>query len=416
MTALGRRLAAAIRAGGPMTVADYMAACLGDPVDGYYTRREPFGRAGDFVTAPEVSQMFGELIGLWAVATWEAMGAPTRFVLAELGPGRGTLMADLLRAARVRPAFRAAAEVHLVETSPRLRSLQEIALAANGMRIAWHDRVDDLPAGPLLVIANEFFDALPIRQFVKTEGGWAERMVGLDDKGALSFGLRAVEGLPDLSHGERRPHLSHGERSDRAGYRVDPGEGMSPLLKGSNPSPASRSPIASATSPHGRGDSPPGAVLELSPAATAIMEAIAGKIAADGGAALVVDYGYEGPAFGDTLQAVRAHRYADPLAEPGDADLTAHVDFAALAEAARAAGAMPRPLFPQGAFLRHLGLDARAARLAAGKDAPTRAAIAAAAERLAGAGAMGDLFKVLAVAHAGLALPVCDDDPPGGTR
>jgi NADH dehydrogenase [ubiquinone] 1 alpha subcomplex assembly factor 7 len=211
VTALGERLAAAMRTGGPMTVADYMAACLGDPADGYYMRREPFGRAGDFVTAPEVSQMFGELIGLFAVATWEAMGRPARFVLAELGPGRGTLMADLLRAAKLRPAFLAAAEVHLVETSPRLKALQTEALASSGAAVTWHGRVDDLPAGPLIVVANEFFDALPIRQFVKAEGGWAERMVGLDADGRLAFGLRAVEALPHLSRGETRPHLSHGE-------------------------------------------------------------------------------------------------------------------------------------------------------------------------------------------------------------
>ena len=418
MTPLGERIAALIRAGGPMTVADYMAICLGDPEHGYYMRRDPFGRAGDFVTAPEVSQMFGELIGLWAVATFEAMEAPRRFVLAEAGPGRGTLMADLLRAAKVRPAFLAAAEVHLVETSPHLRTLQAERLAAVGIAPTWHDGVAGLPAGPLVFIANEFFDALPVRQLVKTPQGWAERMVGLDGEGRLAFGLRALEGLP---------HLSHGERSERAAERVAPGEGLRPHHQGHTPSPASRSSIASATSPHGRGEgppppspiasptSPPGRgeeILELSPASTAIMEALAGRIAQQGGAALVVDYGYEGPAFGDTLQAVRAHAYADPLAEPGEADLTAHVDFAALAAAAAKAGAVPRRLLDQGTFLRRIGLEQRARRLAAGKDAATEAAIAAAVERLAGPAAMGTLFKVLAVGAPGLALPAFDDDPP----
>jgi len=171
VTPLGEKIAALVASTGPITVADYMALALGDPDHGYYMTREPFGPTGDFVTAPEVSQIFGELIGLWAVSTWMAMGAPSRFVLAELGPGRGTLMADLLRAARIRPAFLAAAELHLVETSPRLRAIQETALA--GHDVAWHGGIATLPAGPAIVIANEFFDALPIRQYVRTGTGWA---------------------------------------------------------------------------------------------------------------------------------------------------------------------------------------------------------------------------------------------------
>lgn len=396
MTPLGERIAALIRAGGPMTVADYMAICLGDPEHGYYMRRDPFGRAGDFVTAPEVSQMFGELIGLWAVATFEAMGAPGRFVLAEAGPGRGTLMADLLRAAKVRPAFLAAAEVHLVETSPHLRTLQAERLAAVGIAPTWHDGVAGLPAGPLVFIANEFFDALPVRQLVKTPERWAERMVGLDDEGRLAFGLRALEGAPAPI-----PPL-RGEGRSAAG---DPGRGHTATGEMRPPPGPLRGPTAPVPGEEG-------AVLELSPASTAIMEALAGRIAQQGGAALVVDYGYEGPAFGDTLQAVRAHAYADPLAAPGEADLTAHVDFAALAAAAAKAGAVPRRLLDQGTFLRRIGLEQRARRLAAGKDAATEAAIAAAVERLAGPAAMGTLFKVLAVGAPGLALPAFDDDPP----
>ncbi|MBN9021046.1 MAG: SAM-dependent methyltransferase, partial [Rhizobiales bacterium] len=171
-----------------------MAMCLGDPEHGYYMAREPFGRDGDFVTAPEVSQVFGELIGLWAVATWMAMGSPPAFVLAELGPGRGTLMADLLRAARIRPAFLAAAGVHLVESSPRLRAVQEATLSGHG--VTWHAAIDTLPAAPAIIVANEFFDALPIRQYVRTGTGWAERMVGLDGEGRLAFGPRPVEAAP----------------------------------------------------------------------------------------------------------------------------------------------------------------------------------------------------------------------------
>ena len=373
MTALGDRIAALIAAHGPITVADYMALCLGDPEHGYYMAREPFGRGGDFVTAPEVSQVFGELIGLWAVSTWHAMGSPAPFVLAELGPGRGTLMADLLRAARVRPAFLAAARVHLVESSPRLRAIQKGTLG--GAVAAWHTSVETLPVGPAIVVANEFFDALPVRQYVRTSSGWAERMVGLDDAGRLAFGLRQVPVEPAVPL-----PLRHRER---VGGNLAAGEATEPRV---------------------------GAVLEVSPAATAIMAALASRIAADGGAALVIDYGYEGPAFGDTLQAVRAHAYVDPLAEPGEADITAHVDFAALAGAAAAAGTRPRPLLGQGVFLQRLGVGSRAERLAAGKDPAARDAIAAAVHRLVAADAMGELFKVLAVSQSGLALPAFDDD------
>ncbi|MCB1500687.1 MAG: SAM-dependent methyltransferase [Bauldia sp.] len=366
MTPLGEKIALLIAGNGPITVADYMALALGDPEHGYYMAREPFGRAGDFVTAPEISQIFGELIGLWAVAAFEAMGAPPRLALVELGPGRGTLMADLLRAARVRPAFLAAAEVHLVESSPRLRDVQMATLGAGAA--TWHDTVATLPTGPSIVVANEFFDALPVRQYVRTEAGWAERMVGLDETGNLAFGLRPLAGPPS-----------------------------SPLPAQEKGRPAGS----------GAGQD---TVLEVSPASTAVMATLAERLAAAGGALLAIDYGYEGPAFGDTLQAVAGHRYADPLAEPGAADLTAHVDFAALARAAEAAGARPRPLLGQGDFLARLGIAARAARLAAGKDAATQDAIAAAVNRLVAPAAMGRLFKVLAVSHSGLALPAFDDD------
>jgi NADH dehydrogenase [ubiquinone] 1 alpha subcomplex assembly factor 7 len=350
VTRLGERLAARIRASEPMTIAEYMAACLGDPIDGYYATREPFGRGGDFVTAPEISQIFGELVGLWAVATWQAMGAPEEIVLAELGPGRGTLVADALRAARIRPAFLGAARLHLVETSARLRQQQEAALAARSVSAEWHDRIDEIPRGLLILIANEFFDALPIRQFVRTGEGWAERMVGLDDAGRLVFGLRPVD------------------ETVRAGAAE-------------------------------------GSVVEVSPAAAAIVSGIGARIAGDGGAALIIDYGYQGPAFGDTLQAVRNHRFDDPLAAPGEADLTAHVDFGALARAAAEAGAEARPLASQGAFLAAMGLNERAAALTAGKDEAARAEIVAATERLAAPSGMGELFKVLVIAAPGLAVP-----------
>lgn len=368
MTPLEEKLARRIAATGPITVADYMAACLGDPEHGYYLTRDPLGRGGDFVTAPEISQMFGELIGAFAVATWMMMGSPSPFVLAELGPGRGTLMADLLRTGRVRPSFLDGARVHLVETSPVLRRAQEQTLTATGVPIAWHDRFEAVPAGPTIVVANEFFDALPIRQFVRSGDGWAERMVGIDEGGRLAFGLRPLGG---------------------------PTGAAEPAIAGS---PSSSLPLAD------------GAVVEVSPAATAIAGTIAERVVRHGGAALIVDYGYQGPALGDTLQAAKAHRFADPLLTPGEADLTAHVDFAALAGAGRKAGAFVRPLISQGDFLIRLGLAERAEALASGKDDAGRASIAADVERLAGREAMGDLFKVFAFSHPALALPVFDAD------
>jgi len=356
-----------------MTVADFMAACLGDPEYGYYLHRDPFGAAGDFVTAPEVSQMFGELIGLWCVAVWEAMGAPQRFVLAELGPGRGTLMADALRAAAIRPAFRTGAQVSLVETSPRLRDLQREALAKLGVLPRWLDSVDQLPDGPLFVIANEFLDALPVHQYLRTADGWAERLVGLDADGALAFGLRpaATRSLP-LPGGERPP----------IGESGSAGEGE----------------VSSE-------------VLELRPGADAIVAALASRIARDGGAALIIDYGHAETALGDTLQAVRDHQYDDPLAHPGEADLTAHVDFAALARAAAEAGATPTEIAAQGAFLQTIGIAHRATALAHGRSPSEAGAIAAALRRLTHPDEMGTLFKVMGIAPRGLRLPGLSPDP-----
>jgi SAM-dependent MidA family methyltransferase len=358
VTPLAEKLAATIRAGGPITVADYMAACLGDPEYGYYANRPAFGAEGDFITAPEVSQMFGELIGVWCIAAWEAMGAPDRFGLVELGPGRGTLMTDLLRAVHIRPNFRLAAEIHLVETSPLLREAQARALRAVRATPEWHDRFSDVPDGtPLILVANEFFDALPVHQYVRTAEGWAERMVGLGAAGELAFGLMPI-GPP---------------RGLLAAHR----------------------------------SAPVNAVWESSPAREALAAEIGERIAAHGGAALIVDYGYKGPALGDTLQAVKDHNFDPPLAHPGEADITAHVDFTALAMAA-GPGAKAKPLLTQGGFLRALGLAARAERLADGKDAARRAEIAAAVDRLSAPGAMGSMFKVLCLAAPGLSLAPFD--------
>jgi NADH dehydrogenase [ubiquinone] 1 alpha subcomplex assembly factor 7 len=352
VTALKRDLRNLIATEGPLTVAHYMALCLGHPRHGYYTTRDPLGTGGDFTTAPEISQMFGELIGLWVVETWVAMGAPERLRLVELGPGRGTLMVDLLRAARLVPAFLAAVDVHLIETSPVLRARQQSALQAASVPVAWHEGVSDVPDGPAIVIANEFFDALPVRQFVRTGEGWRERLVGLDDQGELAFGLAA---------------------------------GLEPWLTAL---------------------APPGAVLEWPEAALGVMQPLASRVARQGGAALVIDYGYKGPAFDDTLQAVRRHAFADPLAEPGEADLTAHVDFEKLDLAARAGGTRTFRLMTQGDFLRALSIEARTAALKARATPDQSADLNAALKRLTGEGEgdMGALFKVFAFAQPGLAI------------
>ena len=354
-TPLAGKLARLIAADGPISVAAYMAHCLGDPQHGYYPIRDPFGTAGDFTTAPEISQMFGELLGLWAAAVWRQMRAPARLLLVELGPGRGTLMADALRAARALPEFRAAVSVHLVETSPRLRDRQRQALAPAGVPLAWHDRLETLPDGPLIVLANEFFDALPVFQAVRAATGWHERVVGLDGEGRLAFGL-APRPLP----------------------------GFERLL------------------PAGLLPAPAGAVFEWR--AEAPLGELCRRLAAFGGAALALDYGHAESGFGDTLQAVRRHRFVDPLAAPGECDLTAHVDFAALTRAAARLGAAVHGPVTQGDFLRRLGIAERAAVLKRTATAAQAAAVDAALARLSSddPAAMGRLFKVIALAGPGL--------------
>ncbi len=364
-TPLGESLALRIRQAGPLSVAEFMAEALGHPEHGYYRSRDPFGAAGDFTTAPEISQMFGELIGLWCVAMWQAMGSPAEANLVELGPGRGTLMADALRAAGLRPDFAAAARLHLVETSPALRARQAEALqaAAPGCAPAWHDDLATVPEGPLLLVANELFDALPVHQFQRIADGWRERVVGLVPDGTrLGFGL-AMPG----------PALALLADAHRA--------------------------------------APPGAIVELSPARLALAGEIARRVVRDGGAALIIDYGPAASAPGDSLQAVRDHAPADPLAEPGLADLTAHVDFAALARAARDAGAAVHGPVPQGGLLSQLGLELRATALLRVADAAQARDIRAAAARLLGPDEMGTLFKALAIVDPALPTPPGFDPP-----
>ena len=349
MTALAELLKARIARTGPITVADFMAECLLHPRHGYYATRDPLGQAGDFTTAPEISQMFGEVLGLAIAQAWMDQGQPSPFALVELGPGRGTLMADILRATAKVPGFSTAAQVHFVEASPILRKSQAEAVPD----AQWHDDIQSLPAMPLFVVANEFFDALPIRQFVRQGNGWSERMVGLDGD-TLQFGQSAAAPLGILQ--------------DRLA------------------------------------DTDEGDLVEYCPALPTIVQGLAEKIDTHGGIALFIDYGDWGSQ-GDTLQALQAHAHLDPLTAPGQVDLTAHVDFAAIA--ASAAPARYTRLTPQGVFLERLGITQRAQALAKGmSDAALKSHIAA-HRRLTHPAEMGDLFKVIGL------YPKTAAPPPG---
>jgi NADH dehydrogenase [ubiquinone] 1 alpha subcomplex assembly factor 7 len=328
-----------------------MWLALGHPRLGYYRRQDPLGVAGDFVTAPEVSQMFGEIVGLWLAEAWSGLGRPAPARLVELGPGRGTLMADLLRVTASIEGFRRSLSTHFVETSARLRQIQAERLI--DVAVEWHDDLGEVPPGPLFLVANEFFDALPVHQLVRTGQDWVQRRVGLAEDGNLAFVL-----------------------DDR-------------------PSPLSEQiPERDAAAA--------GAVAEVSPARAALARQIGERIAASGGVALLIDYGAWalGPT-GDTLQAVRGHAACAPLACPGEADLSAQVDFRALAEAGCAAGAAVYGPVPQGTFLRTLGIEARALQLLGRASGDQRRELRAGLFRLTDPSAMGEVFKVLVLASPG---------------
>jgi len=351
--ALAAALRDEIQRNGPMTLARYMEQALAHPTFGYYRTRDPLGAAGDFTTAPEISQMFGEMIGAWLAVVWQQWGGPAPIRLVELGPGRGTLMSDALRATRGVAGFHRSLELHLVETSEPLRRAQAAAMAKSGVTATWHDTFDSIPDGPLLLVANEFFDALPIHQLERTNQGWRERLVTIDD-----------------TDGDRFRHVLSQE-------------------------PAAYDPPAALR------DAPLGSVWETAPAAQAMVHALAERIATHGGGGLIVDYGYGQQGCGESLQALRNHQRHDPLADPGTADITAHVDFAALAQSATAAGAAVYGPLDQGSFLTSLGLAARAERLRASALAQQRpdqaAAVATAYKRLIAPTEMGSLFKALAI-------------------
>ena len=340
-----------IASSGPMPVWRYMGLCLTHPRYGYYVSRDPLGREGDFTTAPEVSQMFGELLGLWAASVWKAIGSPPILRLIELGPGRGTMMADALRALRVLPPLYQALSIHLVEINPVLREKQKAALS--GVRnVAWHDGIDDVPDGPAVILANEYFDVLPIHQMVRRETGWHERTVELDGNGKLVFGAAA---------------------EPTARFEVL----LPPLVRAA----------------------PIGAVFEWRPD-TEIMK-LASRVRDQDGAALIIDYGHQRSDAGDTFQAIARHSFTDPLKNPGEADVTAHVDFQALTRAAEDLGALTHGPVPQGDFLKRLGIETRAITLMTKASHEVSEDISGALKRLIGGGrgGMGSMFKALAISE-----------------
>jgi SAM-dependent MidA family methyltransferase len=350
-TSLEARLHARIAKEGPLSVEDFMRACLSDAASGAYASRQPIGGNGDFITAPEVSQIFGELIGLWAVAVWQSMGEPSRVTIAELGPGRGSLLADALRAWRGVPKFLDGVSVALIETSPVMVEAQRKTLNDAALPLRWYASLDATPEGPLILLANEFLDALPIRQFIRGDEVWHERLVTTDGRGIFTF----IGG--DACHQLQLPHTA-----------------------------------------------PEGAIFETRPAGRRLLREL-GRRAVAPLAALIIDYGHAESGFGDTLQAVRDHRFADPLADPGCADLSAHVDFADLRREAESAGLQAYGPMPQGEFLLKLGLGERRERLIQRASPAQAEAITSGAARLVDPRQMGMLFKALALTSPGLPSP-----------
>ncbi len=349
-----------IRETQPLSIAEYMHFALSHADHGYYMTRDPFGVQGDFITAPEISQMFGEMLGLWAAVVWQGMGSPEKVNLVELGPGRGTLMSDMLRAGSAAPGFGDAVQVHMVETSPPLKTLQQQALEEIDLAhpAQWHGAFDDVPDGPVIVIANEFFDALPIEQYFHAGDYWCPRVVDIKPDGdGLCFVLLPPFDAPEL--------------------------------------------------PPGLLDVPPDTMVEVCPAGLDIVENVARRIVAQGGAALIIDYGHGESGTGDTLQAVKGHDHHHPLVDPGEADLTAHVDFGALGQRVFASGARAQGVVGQGAFLNRLGLRERADSLMAQATPEQVEDITGAVKRLTDATEMGELFKVMAITRI-------DAPPPPG--
>jgi SAM-dependent MidA family methyltransferase len=353
---LEREIRRLIALAGPMPVSEFMGLCLGHPQHGYYVTHDPIGATGDFTTSPEISQMFGELLGLWSAAVWRQMGSPAEVRLIELGPGRATMMADMLRAANVMREFRQALQVHLVETSPALIARQKQTLNNLGLPLTWHDALADVPDGPAIIVANEFFDALPINQSVKQADGWHERVIGVDDLDDFVFAL-APEPLRFFE------------------------QTLAPQVRMADI----------------------GAIYEWR-ADTHALE-VGRRVVRGGGAALIIDYGHVDSMAGDTFQALRGQRKADPLIAPGQSDVTAHVDFQALGSAGESIGARVHGPLDQATFLRRLGIEQRAKNLKAVAPPDKAQAIDVALARLTAGGAagMGALFKAIGLSAPAIA-------------
>ena len=379
------RLKAQIAQDGPIGAPEFFTRCL-HPRDGYYATRPDLGAGGDFITAPLVSQMFGELIGLWVVETWTRLGRPASFRLVEIGPGDGTLMSDLLRAARLAPDFLEAADLWLVEVSEPLKAKQAQRL---GDRPRWVSRLDEVPGGaPMILVANELLDCLPARQFVRTADGWAERLIGLGEDGELAFGLKSL-GKSPLPLDGGGAGVGVPAAFDDARRRQAATAEVTPIP---NPSPI-------------EGE---GSIWETSPAQAALASDIAHRLVTDGGAALLIDYGRAEPEAGDTLQAVQNHQKVDPLKTAGLADLTVWADFPSVVAAAREAGAKAGPILTQAQFLMALGILDRAEALAARQPEKTDQ-IGRQLDRLLGEAQMGALFKVACLAAPDLSPPLFED-------
>jgi SAM-dependent MidA family methyltransferase len=357
MTPLEQKIRRQIAISGPMSIAAFWAQALFDPQFGYYTTKEPFGSSGDFITAPEISQMFGEMLASWWVATVQT-NAISNIALVEIGPGRGTLMADMLRTiSQIDSKMRGSIAVHMVEASPRLTKIQQQALANSGFKIEWHETPDTLPEQPLGIIANELFDAIAIRQFEKSQDGWIERCIAIDDQNELCFTLGTAK-------------LDEAIVPDRT--------------------------------------APLGSIFEYSPVREAFMQTLAQRIALDGGFGLFIDYGHAKSGFGDTLQGLKAHEFANVLDAIGETDITSHVDFEALSLSTKSAGAKAYPVLEQGEFLSRIGIKERAERLM--KSATEQSQnISSSLKRLIDPEQMGILFKVLGISHPDIVLPALDE-------
>lgn len=362
MTPLEQIIREIIATEGPMPIDRYFGLVLGHPQHGYYMAQQPFGLEGDFITAPEASQMFGELIGVWFAAIYQSMGSPKAINLVEVGPGQGVLMADMLRAAKVMPGFREAVRVHFVETSLRLRAIQKEAVAKEGFNASWHNHFAQVPEGAMLLAGNEFFDAIPIKQFEKREGYWHERCVGLNGSGKLGFVLSPERTPPALI-----PDWAHGSEDQ--------------------------------------------SIAEVAPVRNAIAMEMAERLAKSPGAAIFIDYGHAESGVVDTLQAMRAHKFADPFEDIGLCDLTSHVDFGELGRAMTRGGAKVLPVITQGAFLRAMGIDARAQQLLRHANEEQRDSIEYNLKRLVAEDQMGSLFKVMAAVPPEMAAPYPFGEP-----